>query len=264
MNKTGKVALGAGIAVVGVGGAIVAVRYVQGSASSSATTGATGSTGGGTGATGGGSSQQPAVPGLSIGQPYVTQFAQRVTHGSLRRPGPRVNYMGTPLVAAVGGLASVASVTAQDGQILNVPLAVKNVGPTTLYFAASGFTWEGGGASGSSTVAIPGVGTVPIGGHLTEANGSSSAATGSAAPGGTWSPVLQSEGALGYTGFPVGVYVTLSVYQDAAMTQPVSGSPVAAWTNAFLTVALPGLSSLIQFDIGSPSVGRVAIGGVSR
>ena len=262
MNKPGKVALGAGIAVVGVGGAILAVRYAQGSGSAASTTGTSGAGSGGSSGTGGGTDASPAVPGLSIGQPYVTQFAQRVTHGSLRRPGPRVNYMGTPLVAAVGGLASVASVTAQDGQILNVPITVENVGPTTLYFAASGFTWEGGGATGSSTVAIPGLGTVPIGGHLTEANGSSSAATGSAAPGGSWSPTLQSEGALGYTGFPVGAYVSLSVYEDAAMTQPVSGSPVAAWTDPFLTVALPGLSSLIQFGIGSPSVGRVAVGGV--
>lgn len=257
MNAKGKIALGAGIAVVGVGGAIAAVRYFQGGASAVSTvpSGQGGSAG---------ASASPTVPGLSIGQPFVTQFAQRVTHGSMRRPGANVHYLAPPLIASVGGMASVASVTAQDGQILNVPLSVENVGPTTLYFAASGFTWEGGGATGSTTLAIPDVGTAPISGHLTEANGSSSAATGSAAPGGSWAPTLQTEGKLGYTGFPVGAYVALRVYQDAAMTQEVSGSPVAAWTNAFLTVALPGLSSLIQFGIGSPSVGLVAAGGGRR
>lgn len=202
-----------------------------------------------------------AASGLAIGQPFVT--------GATGVRGPmrgRVYHLGRPapedavFVGSVGGLASVSSVTAQPGQILNVPLTVGNIGPVALYFLAHGYTWESGATPGSlGSLDIPSVGTVAISGHLTDAYGSSSAATGSAGPGGSWSPTLQSEGQLAYSGFNSGAWVHLHVYKDSAMTQEVSGSPVAAWTGAFLTVSLPGLGSLINFGIGSPSANLVGV-----
>ena len=244
MNTGGKVAVGAGVLAAGGLGAYLLLHRAPAAAVTSSGGGSSGTT--------------PTIPGLEIGQPFVTNFAAPVRFGPLHRPGMPVRLLGRVRVASLGGLARVSSVTAQPGQVLNVPLSVTNVGPATLYFSAHGYTWEGGVASGSSTLAIPSIGTVAVGGHLTEAEGSSSAATGSAsANGGTWNPTLQSEGTLAYTGFPMGAWVHLHVYQDSAMSQEVSGSPVAAWTGPFLTVALPGLSSLIQFGIGSPTAARV-------
>lgn len=261
MQHGTKVAIGVGAAIVaGVGGVI---GYDAWRARQDTTVTGTGNppASGGSSSSGGSSTTGSSMPPtLGIGQPFLTGAVGRAP----RRPQGRVyafgrnvrSYPGPRFIAALGGLSSAAAVTAQPGQTLNVPLTITNQGPATLYFAAHGWIWEASGTPGSlGTLAIPGIGTVPLGAHLTTAAGSPNAATGSAnASGGTWTPTLQSEGALSYTGQPEGVWVHLHVYQDSAMTQEVSGSPVAAWTGSFLTVALPGISSLISFGIGSPSL----------
>lgn len=250
VNRTEKVALGVGAAaLVGVG---AVAGYDALHRTSSGTVVPTGS-GTGTLPSGSGSGASASSAGLSIGQPFLTGSVGGAVLLRRRaaRFGRRVRTydVGAPLFA-LGGLASIGGITAQPGQVLNVPLSVTNNGPAALYFSAHGYVWE----NTSGTLSIPGIGSMAIGGHLTSAEGSPNAATGSAAAsGGTWAPTLQSEGTLSYTGQQEGVYVHLHVYSDSAMTQEISGSPVAAWTNAFLTVGLPGISSLISFGIGTPS-----------
>ena len=258
MKRGAKIGLGvAGGAVVVAAGALAYAKYGPKATATTPPSGGSGSTTT-TGASG-------SMPALRIGQPFLTGATglRGPFRGRAHGLGHSTNRMRAEgaFIGSVGGAASASAVTAQPGQVLNVPLTVGDIGPVPLYFLAHGYTWESGASPGSlGTVDIPGIGAVAISGHLTDAYGSSSAATGSASPGGSWSPTLQSEGQLAYSGYSAGVWVHLHVYRDAAMTQEVSGSPVAAWTPAFLTVALPGLSSLISFGIGSPSVNQVGVG----
>jgi hypothetical protein len=197
------------------------------------------------GTTGGGTTPQ-ASAALGLGSPYVFEA------------GVRVRRRGLGVYDTAVGATALPNLTAQQGQHLAVPLSLQNNGPVQIWYSVSGYIWEGGSAASAPGVTLStlgGIGQVVEGGHLTSAIGSSSPATGSVPAGGSATPELFSEGALGYTGFPYGVWVTAHIFLDSAMSQEMPGSPLDAWSsNAFLTVAPPSVSGTIGFGFGTPSV----------
>ena len=239
-SRTAKAAVGVAAGAVVVGGGIYAYEKLKAPVNTT-TTGTTGTASG---------------VGFSLGQPFASQYS-RVLISPLLAPRVSVRALDAQgvFIGSVGGLFQPAGLTLSPGSTLSVPLSATNNLSVPLYVAAHGYTWENvSPPSGSTTITIPNIGTFPIGGHLTAATGSSNPATGVlAANGGTWSPTLHSQGTLAYTGFTDGILVHLHAFTDAAMTQELPGSPLAAWTPAFLSVGAPSISQAISFGLGNPS-----------
>ena len=238
-SRGAKIATGAAAGAVVVGGAIYGISKLK--APVNATTTGTGGSASGL--------------GFTLGQPYASQYT-----GAMPSPlAARVRASGLDaqgvFIGSVGGLFQPSALTLSPGATLSVPLSATNNLAVPLYVAAHGYTWESvAPGSGATTITIPNIGTFPVGGHLTATTGSSNPATGVLTPnGGTWSPTLHSQGTLAYTGIPVGLLVHLHAFTDAAMTQELPGSPLAAWTPAFLSVGAPSISQAISFGLGNPS-----------
>jgi hypothetical protein len=238
-SRGAKIATGAAAGAVVVGGAIYGISKLKAPVNTTTT-----SPGG-----------SASGLGFSLGQPFGSQYARAFPPLLAARVSIRSLDAQGVFIGSVGGLFQPSALTLSPGATLSVPLSATNNLSVPLYVAAHGYTWEDTTPpSGSTTITIPNIGTFPVGGHLTAATGSGNPATGVlAANGGTWSPTLHSQGALAYTGIPAGILVHLHAFTDSAMTRELPGSPLAAWTPAFLTVGAPSISQAISFGLGNPS-----------
>lgn len=139
--------------------------------------------------------------------------------------------------------------TGAPGQTLYLPVNVTSGFGETLYCALQAWVYaEGSSAAGAAGPA----GYPPLAQMVSsgEAERTFALAAGAAvAYTFTW-PLAQALN-------PVGVYAELGAYTDYAMTQPLSGSPLYAWSNAFLTVAYPSAGSVLGFGFGSPTIQQV-------
>lgn len=233
LSRSGKIALGAvgGAAVLTAIGVVVYRVAKSGTPSPNPT--------------GGGS------PAIQLGQPTLTGAVGLHRVFAARR-GVRRAALNGVFVNAVGS-NNFAAMSGSQGQALTLPLTLANGTGGALYFAPTIAIYEVGQVPPAGAVMVNVGGTqYPVGGHMGDPGGN--LAPRSAVPAGQSATIDFHSSALSWTATTDGLYVSVAVFTDAGYSVPLAGSPLIAWTNAFLTIQPPSAGSAVTVTLGSPSV----------
>lgn len=252
-GSDGRVAVGvaAGAVALGVAGYII-YRVRAGATSTGGGSGGGSGSGSGSGGSGGSGPSAGGSTSIAIGQPSLTGRVGLAGLNRIMLARRGVQYTAGGFVGNVGA-NTLAALSGPSGTVLDVPLSISNGTGAPLYCSVSAVIYEvaPGASAPLGTVTIDGT-TYPIGGHLVDGSGATSPSV--SVPAGQTATIALHSGSLAYVAVNEGLYVSVGVFLDSAMTQPLSGSPLVAWSNAFLTIQPPAAGSAVNVSIGSPQV----------